>query len=259
MVVAITVIAVLAITLLLILGAITTPYNIIFAKKHSRGGNDNGDNNKGNDQKQKDDSNNDSDPPSDQPTNSGDQPPDSAVNPPPPPPPPPVQTLLPVNPQTSEVDCNKSPDDPSCSTRKTVTPVDCDANPTDSSCTQPVAKAAVVPPPHPDDSCLFHPEQEKCGPDQSGNCPSGFLLNGKGHCFPDKKCPKGSEKQDNDETGTCHPITAAPPIDPALKDCKVNPNDPTCTGKNGRDGLPFCDLDKTGSCYDRFDNHPDYC
>jgi hypothetical protein len=81
-------------------------------------------------------------------------------------------------------------------------------------------------------------------------------LNGKGHCFPDKKCPKGFEKQNNDETSTCHPT---PPNDPAQKDCKTNPHALTCTGKTGRDGLPFCDLVKRGSCYDRFDNHPDYC
>jgi hypothetical protein len=53
--VAITVIAVSAITLLLILGAIITPNSIVFAKKHSNGGNNNGNN-----QKQKDDPNNSS-------------------------------------------------------------------------------------------------------------------------------------------------------------------------------------------------------
>jgi hypothetical protein len=207
-VVAITVIAVSAITLLLILGAIITPYSMVFAKKHSNGGNNNG-----NDKKQKDDSNNSSNPPPDQSTNSGDQSPTDGN---PPTQPPPVQTLLPVNPSTSKVDCSKTPDDPSCPPPKTVAAVDCIANPTDPSCPPAVAKAAVTSPPAPDDSCLFHPEQEKCGPDQSGNCPSGFLLNGKGHCFPDKKCPKGFEKQNNDETGTCHPIAVS------QKDCKIN-------------------------------------
>ena len=89
------------------------------------------------------------------------------------------------------------------------------------------SKTAVTSPPGPDESCLFHPEQEKCGPDQSGNCPSGFLLNGKGHCFPDKKCPKGFEKHDNDETGTCHAISPIQPIDcntsyPTVKPCVPN-------------------------------------
>jgi hypothetical protein len=63
-------------------------------------------------------------------------------------------------------------------------------------------------------------------PDQLGNCPSGFLLNGKGHCFPDKKCPKGFEKQDNDETGTCHAIPVSPvdcnPSYPTVKTCIPN-------------------------------------
>jgi hypothetical protein len=221
--IAITVIAVSAVTLLLILGAIT-PNNIIFAKKHPKGSDNTNHNNNNNDQKQKDDSNNGSNPPTDQPTNSGDQsatdqpgntvdqPLSSDENPPPPP----VQQLLPVNPPTSKVDCSKTPDDPSCPPPKLVAPVDCVTNPTDPSCPPLVAKAAVTSPPGPDDSCLFHPEQEKCKPDQSGNCPSGFLLNGKGHCFPDKKCPKGFEKQNNDETGTCHPIAVS------QKDCKIN-------------------------------------
>jgi hypothetical protein len=214
------VITVSAITLLLILGAIIAPNSIVFAKKHSNGGNNNG-----NDQKQKDDPNNSSNPPTDQPTNSGDQPPSTDGNPPTPPPP--IQPLLPVNPPASEVDCSKTPDDPSCPPAKPVAPIDCIANPTDPSCPPPVAKAAVTSPPGPDESCLFHSEQEKCGPDQSGNCPSGFLLNGKGHCFPDKKCPKGFEKHDNDETGTCHAISPIHPIDcntsyPTVKPCVPN-------------------------------------
>jgi hypothetical protein len=198
LVLAIGVIVVTAITLLLVIGAAIAPYSIVFAKKHSSGGNNNG-----NDQKQKDDSSNGSNTPSEQLTNSADQPPSTDGNPSPPPPP--IQTLLPVNPPIPKVDCSKTPNDPSCPPPKTVAPVDCIANPTDPSCPPPVARTTVVPPPHPDESCLLHPEQEKCKPDQSGNCPSGFLLNGKGHCFPDKKCPKGFEKQDNDETGACHP------------------------------------------------------
>jgi hypothetical protein len=186
--IAITVIAVLAMILLLVLGAVITPYSIVFAKKHSNGGNNNG-----NDQKQKDNPNNGGNPPPDQSSGSGDQstPTDGNTLTPPPP----IQPLLPLNPPPSEVDCSKTPDDPSCPPPKPVPPVDCVANPTDPSC----------PPPAPDDSCLFHPEQKICGPDQSGNCPPGFLLNGKGQCIPDKECPAGFEKHDNDETGACYP------------------------------------------------------
>jgi hypothetical protein len=56
------VVLVSSITLMLILGAIITPYSIVFAKKHSNGGNNNGGNNNDNDQKQKDDPNNGSKP-----------------------------------------------------------------------------------------------------------------------------------------------------------------------------------------------------
>jgi hypothetical protein len=206
--VAITVIAVLAMILLLVLGAVITPYSIVFAKKHSNGGNNNG-----NDQKQKDNPNNGGNPPPDQSSGSGDQstPTDGNTLTPPPP----IQPLLPLNPPPSEVDCSKTPDDPSCPPSKPVPPVDCVVNPTDPSCppSKPVPPVDCVvnptdpscPPPAPDDSCLFHPEQKICGPDQSGNCPPGFLLNGKGQCIPDKECPAGFEKHDNDETGACYP------------------------------------------------------
>jgi hypothetical protein len=80
-----------------------------------------------------------------------------------------------------KVDCKKSPNDPSC---------------------------PPTPPPAsgPDGSCLFHPEQDKCKPDQNGNCPSGFFLNDDDHCVPDKPCPKGFEHHAQDETGTCYPV-----------------------------------------------------
>jgi hypothetical protein len=146
LVLAIAVIAVSAITLLLVIGAAITPYSIVFAKKHSNGGNNNG-----NDQKQKDDSSNGSNTPQDQPTNSGDQPPSTDGNPPPPP----IQTLLPVNPPASKVDCSKTPDDPSCPPPKTVAVVDCIANPTEPSCPK-------TPPPNVD--CTKTPNDPKCPP-----------------------------------------------------------------------------------------------
>jgi hypothetical protein len=66
------------------------------------------------------------------------------------------------------------------------------------------------PTPHPDDSCLFNPEQDKCKPDpKTGQCPPGFNMNGYEHCFPNKQCPKGFENHDNDETGTCYPVTTS--------------------------------------------------
>jgi hypothetical protein len=107
-----------------------------------------------------------------------------------------VQKTLPPN-----VDCTKTPDDPLCQTAKArmVPPnIDCTKIPKDPGCVTSTVElcTTVSPPPpeckpaksaplkqSPDDSCLFHPEQEKCGPDQYGNCPPGFLLNGKGHCI----------------------------------------------------------------------------
>jgi len=66
------------------------------------------------------------------------------------------------------------------------------------------------PTPHPDDSCLFNPEQDKCKPDpKTGQCPPGFNMNVYEHCFPNKQCPKGFENHDEDETGTCYPVTTS--------------------------------------------------
>jgi hypothetical protein len=86
--------------------------------------------------------------------------------------------------------------------------IDCKKSPSDPSCPSP------PPPPSssgPDGSCLFHPEQNKCKPDQYGNCPSGFFLNDDEHCVPDKSCPSGFEHHAQDETGTCYPIIKKPP------------------------------------------------
>jgi hypothetical protein len=179
-------IAVSAITLLLILGAAIAPYSIIFAKKHSNGGNNNG-----NDQKQKDNPSNDSNPPPDQSTDSGDQPPSTDGNTLAPPPPP-IQPLLPVNPPASEVDCSKTPDDPSCPS-KPVPPVDCVANPTDPSCpskpvppvdcvanpTDPSCPSKPVPPL----DCVANPTDPSC-PSSSEDCEPSY---------PSLCLPKGSD------------------------------------------------------------------
>jgi hypothetical protein len=36
-------------------------------------------------------------------------------------------------------------------------------------------------------------------------------------------------------------------------------NHQNCEHVAGQDGLPFCDKDDSGSCYDRFDNHDEFC
>jgi hypothetical protein len=249
LVLATAVIVVSAITLLLVIGSAIAPYSIVFAKKHSNGGNNNG-----KDQKQKDNPSNGSNSPSDQSTTSGDQPSSTDGNPPTPPPP--IQPFLPVNPSTSKVDCSKTPDDPSCPPPKTLAAVDCIANPTDRSCQKtpppdvdctktpndpkcPSSKEVIpnvdcdkVPKDPrcatnvkeatantanegPSAICKHFPELEKCKPDPvTGNCPNGFFMNGDGHCVPDGPCPKGFESHDNDESGTCWPKSPNQPCPP---------------------------------------------
>jgi hypothetical protein len=64
----------------------------------------------------------------------------------------------------------------------------------------------------PDDDCLFDPALPKCAP-IAGKCPPGFLMNEGAQCFPDKPCPPGFTRLDEDETGACHPVsTATPPM-----------------------------------------------
>jgi hypothetical protein len=84
----------------------------------------------------------------------------------------------------------------------------------------PTLEPTVLPPPlqnsnstiYPDDDCLFDPSLPKCSP-IDGKCPAGFLMNENEQCFPDKPCPAGFTKLDEDETGTCYPIgTTTPPI-----------------------------------------------
>src|SRR5215203_52514 len=58
----------------------------------------------------------------------------------------------------------------------------------------------------PDDDCLFDPSLPRCAP-VDGECPDGFAMNEDGQCYLDKPCPKGYERRDNDETGTCYSVS----------------------------------------------------
>jgi hypothetical protein len=58
----------------------------------------------------------------------------------------------------------------------------------------------------PDGDCLFDPSLPKCAP-VDGECPDGYVMNEDGQCYPDKPCPKGYERRDNDETGTCYSVS----------------------------------------------------
>jgi hypothetical protein len=82
--------------------------------------------------------------------------------------------------------------------------VDCKLHPNELTCPEPKKPTQ---PHHPDDDCLFNPSLNKCNPDQNGNCPFGFSLNGREQCIPDKACPSGFTRHNDDETGTCYPVT----------------------------------------------------
>ncbi len=116
--------------------------------------------------------------------------------------PPDTTTTTPPDTTTPPVNCKTSPDDPSCNPKSLTTPIDCTKNPDDPSCNTTQYSLQSKP----DDDCLFKPSLDKCKP-VNGKCPSGFGLNGDEQCFPDKPCPKGFERPDNDETGACLPIT----------------------------------------------------
>jgi len=58
----------------------------------------------------------------------------------------------------------------------------------------------------PDDDCLFDPSLPKCAPIE-GECPDGFVMNEDGQCYPNKPCPVGYERRDDDETGTCYSVS----------------------------------------------------
>jgi hypothetical protein len=80
--------------------------------------------------------------------------------------------------------------------------------------------------PGPDDDCAFNPSLSKCKATCDANnfcqCPKGFSMNEDDNCFPDKSCPKGFERHNEDETGKCFPITTCPPgqhFDPKVNKC----------------------------------------
>ena len=110
-------------------------------------------------------------------------------------------------------------------------PVDpCIENPNSEGCgptppsTPPIPPTPPTPPPAnlitpsprvsepPDYDCLYDPSLPKCAP-IAGKCPPGFLMNEAGQCYPDKPCPPGYARADNDESGACLPLppTTPPP------------------------------------------------
>jgi hypothetical protein len=111
-------------------------------------------------------------------------------------------------PEPPEDPCEENPDAEGCEPESPIDP--CIEDPTAEGCEPP---DPITPPPRvpepPDDACLFDPSLPKCAP-IDGKCPDGFLMNENEQCFPDKPCPTGFEKRDEDETGKCYPIGATP-------------------------------------------------
>jgi hypothetical protein len=66
-------------------------------------------------------------------------------------------------------------------------------------------KAEGCAPEPPDDDCLYDPSLPKCA-SIDGKCPEGFNMNEDGQCYPDKPCPLGFARVDNDESGACLPV-----------------------------------------------------
>jgi hypothetical protein len=123
-------------------------------------------------------------------------------------------------PEPSEDPCVENPNDEGCTPEPPVDP--CIGNPTVEGC-EPTPTPLTTPPANlvtplprvpeaPDDDCLYDPSLPKCAP-INGKCPEGFNMNEAGQCYPDKPCPPGYARADNDESGACLllPPTTPPP------------------------------------------------
>jgi hypothetical protein len=122
-------------------------------------------------------------------------------------------------PEPPEDPCVENPNAEGCTPGPPVDP--CIENPNAEGCeptpppTPPPANL-ITPPPRvpepPDDDCLYDPSLPKCAP-INGECPEGFNMNEAGQCYPDKPCPPGYARADNDESGACLPLppTTPPP------------------------------------------------
>jgi Staphylococcal nuclease homologue len=159
--------------------------------------------------------------------------------------------------------CLENPEAEGCTPEPPVDP--CIENPSAEGCglqpTPPGTPPGLVTPSRvpepPDDDCLFDPSLPKCAP-IDGVCPEGFNMNEDGQCFPDKPCPPGYARADNDESGACLPLSLTPPP----KDCNPSYPDPnTCIKSpppylNCKD-IPFRNFKVVGSDPHMFDGDND--
>jgi hypothetical protein len=83
-------------------------------------------------------------------------------------------------------------------------------------------------------------------------------MNGDGQCYPDKPCPPGYARADNDEYGACLPLPPTPPP----KDCNPSYPDPSTCIKSpppylSCKDIPFRNFKVVGSDPHRFDGDND--
>jgi exosporium-targeted protein len=83
----------------------------------------------------------------------------------------------------------------------------CIEDPTAEGCgPEPGLVGPTLPPMPPYEGCLLDSSLPECTPPPGGDCPPGSLMNEDGQCYPNKPCPPGYERVDDDESGACHPI-----------------------------------------------------
>jgi hypothetical protein len=101
--------------------------------------------------------------------------------------------------------CEENPQAEGCVPEPPADP--CIEDPTAEGCEPGPGLLGPSPQPMPPyEGCLLDPTLPECTPPPGAECPQGYLMNEDGQCYPDKPCPPGYERIDDDESGACHPI-----------------------------------------------------
>jgi hypothetical protein len=140
--------------------------------------------------------------------------------------------------------CLESPEAEGCASEPPVDP--CIENPNAEGCKPDPGLVGPTPQPMPPyEGCLLDPTLPECTPPPGGKCPPGTLMNGYGQCYPDKPCPPGYARADNDESGACLPLNTPTPTptptpggncDPSYPEDCIPPPPPDLDC--GDDGVP---------------------
>jgi hypothetical protein len=106
--------------------------------------------------------------------------------------------------------CLENPEAEGCTSEPPVDP--CIENPNAEGCEPDPGLVEPTPQPMPPyEGCLLDPTLPECTPPPGGECPPGTLMNGYGQCYPDKPCPPGYARADNDVSGACLPLNTPTP------------------------------------------------